>query len=74
MVEMVLMLMWCQVVAVVRDVFDGCGCDALAKWLQSYMKQWEMSDVVTKCKTTLSCGWCSVSWPAAIYVDTTCPF
>ena len=74
MVEMVLMLMWCWVVAVVRDVFDGCGCNALAQWLQSYMKQQRMSDVVTKCKTTLSWVWCCVSWPAAIYVDTTCPF
>ena len=30
MVEMVLMLIWCWVVIVVRDVFDGRGCDALA--------------------------------------------
>ena len=31
MVEMVeMVLMWCWVVVVVRDVFDGCGWNALA--------------------------------------------
>ena len=34
----------------------------------------ELSDVVTKCKATLSWDWCCVSWPVAIYNDTTCPF
>ena len=34
---------------------------AVAKWLQSYMKQWEMSDVVTNCKATLSWDWCCVA-------------